>query len=237
MEFCPSRKWIPPAWRYRNIPGGTLFERMPIHVALLAPHPEVRLVLCTSWTRARSFNFSQKQLSPTQQERVIGATFRRRFMRLEDFFWMPRGAQIAKDVFPRRPGAWVALDGDSLGGSEGWCNNRIQTCGATGIRDTAVQHAIRIRLAVGDVVYSSQLPSTAKPLAWHIRQTNNASVYRPRPARWVGAVALFWLGFICLPRFPCSWSYWRFVPAVPLLAFFAFELLSWGDSLAITGIS
>ena len=124
-------------------PGRQLFEWMPILDELLRPHQDVRIVLSTSWVQVRSFNFAKKQLSRTLQERVIGATFHSRFMREQDFAYLPRGVQIADDVFRRGPQSWFAIDDDHLGWPE-WCrNNLIQTDGAHGINDRKIQDAIK----------------------------------------------------------------------------------------------
>src|SRR5438132_6554545 len=70
---------------YIGTPGRVLFEWAPILEQLLEPHPDVKIVLSTSWVRIRSFNYAKKQLSPMLQERVIGATFHNRFMREDEF--------------------------------------------------------------------------------------------------------------------------------------------------------
>lgn len=132
---------------YIETPDRTLFEWMAILEELLAPHPDVRIVLSTSWVRVKSFDFARKQLSPTLQERIIGATFHRRHMRKESFALLPRGEQIAQDVFRRAPQSWFAIDDDAMYWPE-WCrDNLIKTDGAHGISDPAVQDAIRVMLA------------------------------------------------------------------------------------------
>lgn len=54
-------------------PGHTLFEWMPMLEEILAPYPQVAIVLSTSRVRARSFDFAKAQLSHALQQRVIGA--------------------------------------------------------------------------------------------------------------------------------------------------------------------
>lgn len=131
---------------YIETPDRTLFEWMPILDELLRPYPDVRIVLSTSWVRARSFEFAKKQLSPMLQERVIGATFHRRLTRKEWFASLPRGEQIAQDVFRRVPQSWFAIDDDAMYWPE-WCrDNLIKTNGSCGISDPAVQEAIRMML-------------------------------------------------------------------------------------------
>ena len=128
---------------YMNTPGRSLFEWMPILDELLRPHPDVSIVLSTSWVRAKNFSFARKQLSPALRERVIGATFHSRFMHNEAFARLPRGVQIEDDVARRAPQSWLAIDDDAMGWPD-WCrNNLVQTDGNCGISDPAVQDAIR----------------------------------------------------------------------------------------------
>ena len=131
---------------YMNTPGRKLFEWMPILEELLTPHPQVQIVLSTSWVRAKDFSYAKKQLSPALQERVAGATFHNREMRKSEFVLMSRGEQIAQDVFRRGPQSWFAIDDDHIGWPE-WCrDNLIRTDGARGISDPAIQHAIKTML-------------------------------------------------------------------------------------------
>jgi len=139
--YCHPQRGI-----YIKTPGRVLFEWMPILDELLAPHPDVKIVLSTSWVRVRSFDFAKQQLSPTLQSRVIGATYHRRQMRKEWFASMPRGEQIVKDVGRRVPQAWFAIDDDPVGWPAGYKNNLIVTNGAYGISDPVVQHKIRLVL-------------------------------------------------------------------------------------------
>ena len=119
---------------------------VPILDALLAPHPDVRIVLSTSWVRVRSFNFARKQLTPSLQKRVIGATFHNREMRKGAFSMLPRDIQITEDVYRRSPQSWFAIDDDAIYWPT-WCqDNLIQTDGSHGISDPAIQNEVRIML-------------------------------------------------------------------------------------------
>lgn len=129
-----------------RVPGHRLFEWAHILIELLSPYSEVRIVLSTSWVRQKSFDFAVKQLPPSLQSRVIGATFHRREMCKRVFDSMSRGAQIYADVQRRRPTAWLALDNDD----ELWpshCRHQlIKTEDHLGLSDPAVQSLIRTRL-------------------------------------------------------------------------------------------
>jgi hypothetical protein len=131
---------------HMRTPGRILFEWMPLLEELLAPHPEVKIVLSTSWVRVKSFDFAKKQLSSLLQSRVVGATFHHREMRKFEFDNLARGAQILSDVWRRRPAGWFAVDNDD----EAWpaqCRDHlIKTGDRLGISDPEVQAAIRARL-------------------------------------------------------------------------------------------
>lgn len=127
-------------------PGRTLFEWMPILEELLAPHPDVKIVLSTSWVRVTSFNRALYRLSEPLRERVIGATYHKGLMDTHSFSQMPRGLQIWGDVLRRKPDDWFAIDDDYFGWPT-WCRDKlIQTDDRLGISDPAIQAAIRERL-------------------------------------------------------------------------------------------
>jgi hypothetical protein len=128
---------------YMNRPGRVLFEWMPILDRLLAPHPDVRIVLSTSWVSVRNFNFVKKHLSPSLQDRVVGATFHDHLIPKEALSRMPRGVQIAQDLYRRAPESWFAIDDDDLGWPARYRDNLIRTRGARGISEPAVQTAIK----------------------------------------------------------------------------------------------
>lgn len=111
-------------------PGHKLFENVPILESILERYPTVRIVLSTSWVVAKGFEFARSQLSPMLQERVIGATFHRRYMRKGEFTNMSRGMQIYSDSTRRSTGGWVALDDDSFGWPRA-CLDRLVCCDET----------------------------------------------------------------------------------------------------------
>jgi hypothetical protein len=127
-------------------PGRILFEWSPVLEELLRPHPEVKIVLSTSWVRVKSFDFARKQLSAELQSRVVGATFHRRQMSRFEFDNQSRGAQIFSDVRRRSPATWFAIDNDD----EAWpahCREHlIKTDDRFGLSDPKVQATIQKRL-------------------------------------------------------------------------------------------
>jgi hypothetical protein len=124
-------------------PGRVLFEWMPILEDLLAPHPDIKIVLSTSWVRVKSFEFAKKQLAPALQERVIGSTYHRRHMRIDAFELMSRGHQILRDVERRKPVSWFAIDNDDFGWPDEYRDRLIRTEDHLGLSDRKVQDAIR----------------------------------------------------------------------------------------------
>lgn len=125
----------------------TFFEWMPILDALLAPIPDLRIVLSTSWVRAVDFNTAKFELSEGLRERVIGSTFHHPGLLQSVFDTMSRGQQIIEDVRRRQPSAWFAIDDDTFGWPAAQRDRLVATDGATGISDPAVQDAIRTMLA------------------------------------------------------------------------------------------
>jgi hypothetical protein len=104
----------PPTLRPET-PGQVLFENVPILVRLLEPYPDLKIVLSTSWVRELGFTRARAFLPTSLQQRVIGATFHKRYMRKEEFAQLARYDQIIADVERRRPSRWLAIDDDIEG--------------------------------------------------------------------------------------------------------------------------
>jgi hypothetical protein len=136
--YCTPKRGI-----YMGTAGRVLFEWIPILDALLAPHPDVKIVLSTSWVRGRSFEFAKGRLSPTLQSRVVGATFHNRLMQKIEYDFMSRGMQVWSDVQRRHPISWFAIDNDAKGWPEHCRDRLIKTEDRLGLSDLAVQIAIR----------------------------------------------------------------------------------------------
>ena len=99
----------------RGYEGHSLFEHDEILVDLLAPYPEVEIVLSTSWVREKGFTYAKGRLSPALQNLVIGATYHRREMAYDSFVNSSRGMQVYGDVHRRGAIHWFALDDDAFG--------------------------------------------------------------------------------------------------------------------------
>ena len=96
--------------------GHALFEWEPVLVQLLAPYPQVRIVLSTSWVRVKSFSHAKGRLSKPLSSRVIGSTFHSAQMDRDEFSRMSRGGQVVADATRRQNSNWLALDDDG----DGW---------------------------------------------------------------------------------------------------------------------
>jgi hypothetical protein len=128
-------------------PGHEVFEHAQLLAEVLAPYPDVAIVLSTSWVRVlNSVTKAARRLPESLRSRVIGATFHRE-MDATLFQQMPRGVQVWGDVCRRRPQAWLALDDDA----EDWpevCRDRlVHTHGVLGISEPGVLAELKNKLA------------------------------------------------------------------------------------------
>lgn len=92
--------------------GHRLFEHTALLSELLAPHPDVSIVLSTSWVRVLGFARARGHLPPALAQRVVGATYHSAMKYGSAFEHMSRGQQVLADVGRREPRAWLALDDD-----------------------------------------------------------------------------------------------------------------------------
>lgn len=132
---------------YIKTPGRTFFEWMPILVDLLAPYPDLKIVLTTTWVREVGFKEAKLELSEPLQDRVIGSTFLHPNIVKTEFDTMSRGMQILGDVKRRKPSHWFALDDDAFGWPVQHKEHLIQTSDKLGLSDPAVQERVRLKLA------------------------------------------------------------------------------------------
>lgn len=139
--------WHPKRGIYLATPERLLFEWSHILVDLLSPYPDFRIILSTSWVRAKSYEYAKAQLPHPIRERTIGATFHHRDMHKIEFDLAPRGVQIWNDVLRRNPTAWIAIDNDP----KGWpphCRDRlILTQDRLGLSEEKVQTQIASALS------------------------------------------------------------------------------------------
>jgi hypothetical protein len=145
----PEDVWRRPGWGVyvASPPGHRLFEHAALLAEVLAPFPEVRIVLSTSWVRVyNSVSKVARRLPGPLRERVVGATYHRE-MHADLFQAMPRGVQVWGDVCRRQPDAWLALDDDDAGWPVVCRANLVHTDPVLGISDPAVLADLQARLA------------------------------------------------------------------------------------------
>jgi len=123
-----------------------LFEHALLLAKLLEPHPNVQIVLSTSWVRWRGYEHARDRLPAELARRCVGATFHKQMNR-DAFLQMPRGLQIWLDVERRQPSAWLAIDDDHSDWPD-WCQNRlVRSDDNWGINQPEVLSALKAELA------------------------------------------------------------------------------------------
>lgn len=90
-----------------------LFEHAHLLERILAPFPNVRLVLATSWVRTLGYEFTRQQLRPALRGRVIGTVWRGALLEHPP---RTRYDAVQIDADARGLMRWLALDDDA----EGW---------------------------------------------------------------------------------------------------------------------
>ena len=130
--------WHPKIGAYLSAPNGyVLFQHAELLEKLLAPYPQVQIVLSTSWVLEYSCSKAAKNLMPALRSRVIGATFNSNMSKRE-FSELPRGLQVWSDVIKRKPRDWLAIDDANEAWPEHSLRNYVQTHKQDGISHPAV---------------------------------------------------------------------------------------------------
>ena len=129
---------------------GQLLEHATLLAEILAPFPNIKIVLSTSWVRMKSYSWVRRRLPETLRQLTIGATWHSRYARdsMEIEWWREasRYRQILRDVQRRSPSRWLALDDDV----EDWPKaemSRVVACDPmTGLSSAATQTELIKRL-------------------------------------------------------------------------------------------
>lgn len=137
--------WHPRKGPYLKAPGHSLFEHLALLESLLEPHPEVRIVLSTTWVQACQFSGTARKLGSTLRPRVIGATFHTG-MDKDGFRDVPRGLQVMGDVARRLPSTWIALDDDPTGWPADARDKLVLTHGLHGLGEDRAQVELKAKL-------------------------------------------------------------------------------------------
>ena len=96
--------------------GGARLQYAPLLVSALKPHPDVQIVLSTSWAVMFGLDETKNMLPTLLRQRVVGATYDPKYARQEWLSSMTRYTQIAKYVKRHLLTHWLAVDDDD----EGW---------------------------------------------------------------------------------------------------------------------
>lgn len=100
-----------------------LFQHVELLETLLLPHPQVSIVLSTSWAVRYGCAGAARRLPKGLKEKVVGATYHSAMDRAS-FLAAPRGMQIWSDVYRRQPVDWLAIDDDALHWPS-WCREKL----------------------------------------------------------------------------------------------------------------
>ena len=127
-----------------------LFAYAPLLEAALEPHPNVRIVLSTSWVEGFGYDASQECLSEPLQQRVIGSTYDslKRDMHPGWYTSLTRYGQIANYVKRHMVARWLALDDDDAGWPPEQRRFLVRTPGLFGLSypDSQTELADKLRL-------------------------------------------------------------------------------------------
>ncbi len=140
---------------YLSAPDGyVLFQHSALLERLIAPYPDLKIVLSTSWVSRYGNSRAAKNLRPALRARVIGATYNAR-MDKQSFAAMPRGMQVWEDVRKRQPKDWLALDDDHHQWPE-WCRDKyVRTHPLEGLSVPEVIEDFRKKL---EIMYMQAAP-------------------------------------------------------------------------------
>ena len=124
---------------------GTLFMWMPLLEAALAPYPDVKIILSTSWIPSQGFDVAIARLSESLRNRVVGATFSPG-MDSYAFYRLGRCQQILDSAASHRLDHWIAIDDDIWDWSEHIADRLVATKGKTGLSDPTVMTRLGVLL-------------------------------------------------------------------------------------------
>lgn len=141
--------WHPRRGAYLHAPPEyTLFQHAELLEQLLAPYPDISIVLSTSWVLQYGCYGAAKRLPDGLRRRVIGATYHSAMRTDIRFSDMPRGEQVVRDVLRRAPGSWLAVD-DNPEGWPAWAlPHLVLTDPHEGISPPHLQEKLRRNLAL-----------------------------------------------------------------------------------------
>jgi hypothetical protein len=125
--------------------GIGLFEWAPLLAEYLEPHPDVRIILSTSWVRVLSFTGARAWLPDAIAKRVIGATWH---SAMNQTWWLglSRYEQISRHAQRHRIARWLAVDDDGHDWPEDQAGHLIHTDSMLGIAAPDSRELLQQRL-------------------------------------------------------------------------------------------
>lgn len=131
--------------------SGKLFEHCDKLIETLESHPDVKIVLSTTWVRVKGYGRALKRLPQPLQERVIGATWHSYFKGDTEMtnWWenSTRFQQIQRDVRLRKASQWLALDDDTEGWPESMESHLVACESEYGLSKPEVQNNLVLKLS------------------------------------------------------------------------------------------
>lgn len=116
--------------------GVALFEYTSLLVDALAPHPDVHIVLSTTWVPVLGFDEAKNRLPAELQARVVGATYDPQYkLDMPPSWWssLTRYTQIANYVKLHSLTRWLAIDDDTHGWPAERRNSLVRTSALLGL--------------------------------------------------------------------------------------------------------
>ena len=124
-----------------------LFAAAKILESILAPHPEIQVVLSTSWVRVLNYHKAAKRLPPDLRNRLRGATWHSSM----DLAWwnsLTRYEQIANHVRRHAVACWLAIDNDADGWPLAESHHLVRTDDSVGLLDGEAQRDLERKLVL-----------------------------------------------------------------------------------------
>jgi hypothetical protein len=129
--------------------GHALFEHADTLVELLEPHPEVSIVLSTSWVSVLRFSRAKSYLPESLQKRVRGATWHSAMGEVHWWNSLSRYEQIALYVRRHNLTDWVAVDDNDAGWPDDMRHHLVHTDEWAGLGQKAARESLAHKLANG----------------------------------------------------------------------------------------
>lgn len=118
--------------------GAAIFEHANLLAKMLAPYPDLKIVLSTSWVGSFNFVRAKLYLPQSVQQRVVGTTYEYRTDK-QEWSELSRFQQIIRYVRAKNLQSWLALDDDDTDWPQSCEQNLVCPPPRFGIGDARVQ--------------------------------------------------------------------------------------------------